>query len=275
MNRLFAVAIAIALAHSAPALADDGGTSTRYSENTLVVTAGMPGSLRITDGPGPTRSGPTVHCGWFELVIGGVQVISIVDAVDPEEGEYYLLNCWTTQLHEPIAGYPIAAAYRGRSALPGPAVSTAEAARYAVERIRFAPLATELSPPGRQVVGVPTWLAITSPLDYAGVSAAAGPVWATVRPEFRDVTWRMRDGSVTRCVEDADRRWTARGAEPSRCTHTFESGSRGAPVDALVTVRWTIHELTDKSDGAWGVWGTVVITAPVAIDVAELQAAIR
>ena len=253
-------------------------TEVEQSGNTLIVSAGAPGTLTITESPGGGWSGPTIYCGWFDLVIGETSGnIAIVNATDPVVGDNYVLICWTASPVEPISGYPIVVTFPGPATIPGPAVSTGEAAQYAVNSIVFEWPAAELSPGSQQIVGIPSWLAVTSRLHYDPVSAEAGPVWATVRPEFRDATWDLGNGDIRTCVGDATTTWNLHGptTQTSACTYTYEKVSGDTPYAAGVTINWTIYQLTDKSAGAWEVWGTISLTTSLSIDVGQLQATIR
>ena len=123
-------------------------------------------------------------------------------------------------------------------------------------------------------MGIPTWLAVTSTLDYEPVSAQAGPVWATARPEFAEAVWEMANGDIVRCRSDTARSWEPVTPDDPRCSYTYES-TVAAPHRGRLTVRWTVRQLTDKSAGQWETWGTVAISAPIEWEVAQLQAAIR
>lgn len=228
----------------------------------LTVTAGAPGSLRLTESPGE-GGGQAVHCGWFEVVTGGPVVFDIVPAVAPVVGDTYLLWCAPADGGgAPLPGYPVPAVY-GERELPGAVVSTGEAARFALDSIGLQRPAVRLTPPGRQVVGVHTDLEVVSRLDYPPASAEAGPVWATVVPVFGSVEWQPGNGDTVVCGRD--------GA----CRSVFEVAPPDDLARSAVTVHWIVHERTDKTAGVWQVWGTVSLTAPLDIEVTALQAAIR
>ncbi len=199
-------------------------------------------------------------------------MVDIVDAVSPVIGDNYLLWCWYPDTGEDVAGYPIVATYSGPG-IPGSVISTGEVADYAVASIAFQPPTIELSPATRQLVGVPTWLAVTSRLDYGEVNAAAGPVWASVRPTFSDVTFDLGEDTTVVCATDAATTWDlALGDhQSSTCTHTY---SHSGLYEASATISWTVEQLTDKNPAAWQPWGTVTLTTPITIDVRQLQAVI-
>jgi hypothetical protein len=177
-----------------------------------------------------------------------------------------------------VAGYPVLVVYDPSDPVPGAAVSTEEAARFALQRVAFDPPTSELSPAGRQVVGVETWLAVTSRLEYADVTAQAGPVWSTVRPVFRDARWRLGDGRTVVCTADATTVWVAglpSSEQSSDCTHVYDRSSGGSGYSASVVVTWTILWRNDRDPVAWRVFDTLSLTTPVSIGVDSLQTAIR
>lgn len=270
-RRRFGLVIGLALWAQpvAPSAAQDGGSSPlpgtdiALDGTVLTVVAGAPGSLRLTERPGEGLPGRVVRCGWFEVVTAGPSPFDIVAAVDPVEGDTYLLWCvFADGVGPALAGYPTPAVYGGRD-LPGPVVSTGEAAQHALDSIEFALPSAVLTPPGRQIVGVPTDVEVVSRLDYPSASAEAGPVWATVQPEFHSVVWEPGNGDTVVCLRLAP------------CRSLYEREPSGGVARATVTVRWTIRERTDKTAGAWRVWGSVALTTPVDVEVTALQAAIR
>ncbi|MEZ5246267.1 MAG: hypothetical protein R2707_14290 [Acidimicrobiales bacterium] len=252
-------------------------TTTEWSDNTLVVTAAAPGTLELTDTPGAPYDGPRIHCAWFTLVIGGT-TLDAVRIADPEVGATYVYNCWFVDpWDDRYPGYPLVAVYDPIVDPPGPLITTPVAARYALDSIEFERPSVVTSPAGIQIVGIPSWFAVDSELDYAPASAQAGPVWATVRPVFRDVTWDLGDGARLVCTDDATTRWDPTGPDDqhSRCIHTFTrapSPSDPGPISA--TASWTIWQRTDRTAGSWVVWGTVSLTTSVDLPVIGLQAVI-
>lgn len=276
---LIASVLTVSMLAAGPATAQrSGSTDITIEEGAVVVEAAHPGSLHITDAPGTPHDGPRLECGWFELVTGGSAEIDVVLVV-PEVGETYLWYCWTPGDHpilEPFSPtYPVVLVYEPAVNPSGEVLTSPDAARYATNRIDFARPTIALSPPERQIVGVPTWLSVTSELAPAPVSAAAGPVWATVRPEFAGVTWTMGTGEQVVCTVDAATEWQPGGGDGqhSDCTHTFTSGRR-APFAGSATVTWTIWYQSDEDPSGWTVFDRISLTTPVDFVVAELEAAI-
>ena len=278
MYRCLSIAAVIVLMWSSAALGDGlDGTEISETQRGLVVKAGAPGSLTLSHEPGRGGGGAVVYCGWYHFSVEfGVHLFDpIGDSVWPQPGSTYLLNCWRDSPDFPIPGYPTITQYRWRGEVPGPVVSSVDAARFAVANIDFEQPVIELSPPSRQVVGVPTWLAVTSRLSYGQVSANAGPVWATVRASFRDVTWDLGNGASRVCTTDATKLWDRANpqAPASRCSYTYTNSS-GSPFNVRATVRWDIEQSTNEYE-RWRPWGTISRSSTARVPVAQLQASIR
>ncbi len=275
MYRFISITVILVLALSTGASAD--GTNVEETVGGVVVTAGSSGSLTTTSHPGRPGTGPTIYCGWFRFRGGfGSEVIVLLgDPVSPIVGHFYALNCWTDERDDPYPGYPIIRQYPGRREIPGEAVSTGEAAQFAIAHIDFELPEIELSPPHQQIVGIPSWLAVTSQLHYDQVSANAGPVWATVWASFRDVTWDFGNGASRVCTQDVSKVWDSTTNQPqtSRCTYTYTNSS-GSPFDLTATVRWNIWQQTNTNP-SWHWWGTISRSTTIPLHVTQLQSAIR
>lgn len=249
-----------------------GATDTVWQDPVLFVTAAAPGTLALTDTPGTTSGGPPFYCGWFSLVIGG-QSVDAPHVPNPTVGDTYVFTCWATSPWvDPYPGYPVAAVYDPQAATPGPLVTTATAARFALDSITFERPATVTAPPNVHLVGVPSWFGLDSRLAYDPATAQAGPVWATVRPEFLDTTWEFPDGRRLVCRAATASEWTDDARSPS-CAHLFTTAD-DTPITATVTARWTIWQRTDRTAGAWEVWGTVALPSSTSMTVVDVQAAI-
>jgi len=257
--------------------APDVGVNTRIEDQSLIITAGTAGSLEVTTNPG-TGSGRTIRCGWFEVVIDGWLVIEIVQVAAPEIGQSLLSWCWYADSDATLPGFPRIVIYQGPT-VPGSPTTTEEAARFAIANTTFASPVIELSPAGDQIVGIPTWLAVSSRLDYSQISAQTGPVWVTVKPVFRDVVWHMGDGDTVTCTLDGDATtvWDPDGPrnQASACTHLYESNGEDDGASTIsATVTWTILQQTNLNP-AWHLWGDFSLTTTDNIIVRELQAVIN
>ena len=277
MSRCLSIAVVLVLLSSTAASGDGFGTEIEETVGGLVVTAGAPGSLDLSSEPGQPGSGATVYCSWHNILVefGMLLIKPIGERVWPEVDSTYLLNCWTDDPGESYPGYPTITRYHGRAEITGSAVSSGDAARFAIAHIDFDLPEIELSPPHEQVVGVPTWLAITSRLWYDEVSANAGPVWATVWASLRDVTWDLGNGARRVCRQDVSKVWDSTTNQPqtSRCTYTYTNSS-GSPFDLTATVRWNIWQQTNTNP-SWHWWGTISRSTTILLHVTQLQSAIR
>jgi len=257
----------------------DGTTDVAYRDGTLFVDAGEPGSLRLVDNPGAATIGRPVRCTWHEL--SGQVFAPTWDRnvpVIPEPGWVYVLRCVYRDDGSNVAGYAQIIVYDPADPIAGAVVGIVEISKFAVDSIVFETPIPVLSPPDRQVVGVPTWLGVASRLNYAGAAAQAGDTWVRVRPIVRDAVWDLGDGSTVRCQTDIDKIWdqtiTPTG-QSTTCSHNFERGSGSVPFAGKVTVSWTIFEINNTHPNTWRVWGVVERTSPVRFDVGELQSVIR
>ena len=282
LSRVLSLALVILLTFgwTAPARSADGptvGVDARIVDQTLIITAGTAGSLEVTANPGTGR-GRTIRCGWFELVIDGWLLIEIVQVTAPEIGQSLLSWCWYADNDATLPGFPRIVIYQGPT-VPGSPTTTEEAARFAIANITFASPVIELSPTDDQIVGIPTWLAVSSRLDYSQISAQTGPVWVTVKPVFRDVVWHVGDGDTITCTLDGDATtvWDPEGPrnQASACTHLYESNGEGDGAGTLsATATWTILQQTNLNP-SWHLWGDFSLTTTDDITVRELQAVIN
>ena len=127
------------------------------------------------------------------------------------------------------------------------------------------------------MVGIPTWLAVVNELQYPTASAAAGPVWVTITPTFRDVRWEFANGDTVRCTDDVANTWDPAvpgEQQSSACTHTFQSNGDGEPLDGMVTITWNIWMESNQTTPATEFWGVAQTRTPLRLDIRELQAVI-
>ena len=237
-------------------------------------------SMRPVETPDLSRP-PTVVCVWYPFgnQPGGWD--------DPEgavptpylvAGDPYTVDCHAVSDGGRVTGYPRNFMYYGGEDVPGEAVSGWEVSRYAVGQLGLEAPVAAVSPPAMQMVGVETWLAVTSRLHgYAQRSAQAGSVWATVWAFFADATWDLGPHGRLACTADAARTWNpARPGDRQRsdCTIVFDTSSGPRGLNATVTVRWRIYWLSSEHVG-WRRHADYRLSATVPLDVREMQAAIR
>ena len=254
-----------------------GSTGIELTPGGLVVTAGSPGSLALSSEFGQPGRGTTIYCSWynFSVEFGEYLFDPIGDSVWPRVNSTYLLNCWTLDPAQSYPGYPTITRYHGPGDIAGSAVSSEDVARFARAHINFELPRIQLSPPSRQIVGVPTWLAVASRLQYEQVSANAGPVWASAWASLRDVTWNLGNGASRVCTQDVSKVWNPTGSlrQASRCTYTYVNSS-GSPFNLKATVRWNIWQRTNTNP-SWHRWGTISRSSTIPVQVTQLQSAIR
>ena len=265
----------VAVLSGTPALGQETLPPVVINPDSVVVHAGAPGSLTVVDAPRRGGGGPVIRCMWHELVFHPDGSVTS-RPVHPVEGKGFVIWCWFPD-DSVVAGYPVLVVYDPADPVPGAAVAAEDAARFALARIDFERPGPELSPRGRQIPGVPTWLGVTSQLDYDPVTAQAGPVWATVRPVLRHVSWDTGDGTTVVCTTDAATTWSVGGSpqQSSACTHVYERSSGHEPHRVVATASWTILWRNDRDPTGWRVFDTLSISTTIAVEVAALQAAIR
>ncbi len=242
-------------------------------DQTLLVTAGSQESMSIAATPG-TGGGPTIICGWFGLLFGGPEVINVGQVLRPVIGDTYLLWCWYAHDLENLSGHPLVATYTGPG-VPGEPADEKDVSDFALASMDFVDPALVVNPGATHIVGIDSWLAVSSQLDYHTVHANAGPVWVSVRPRFRNVVWDLGNGDTVSCTRDRDATtvWEPDVSDQSsECTYTYENSGDGE-YDVSATVTWTIMRRTFRQD-AWLPWRDFSLTTTHTMQVAELQAAI-
>ncbi len=278
------VVVATALAIPTPASgSDDTTTSTststsssttgiQFFDHSLLVEVGFRSELSETRSFGPT-SGRSAYCGWFEMAFGGFSVLQLAQVIEPEIGVAYVVYCWDGLTDEILPRYPKIKTYDPNSGFGRETADPFEVALYAVGRIDFEAPSVVMNPPGTQLVGIPTWFGVTSRVHYDPVSAAAGPVWAAVRPVLRNVTFRFDDGDSFVCgPSDATALWDPNGPRGD-CSYTFDSNGDGS-VRMWVTAIWTIWQRTNRNPTEH-YWGSHRRTTAVNVNLRELQAVIN
>ncbi len=250
-----------------------------YNRGEVTVEASTPGSLRVVTRPGVRRDGVNIECEFYEW---DGEILDFVAVRPYERTLTYLLDCWISspgvavEDQPSISGYPKVWPWSRR--LPPEVVNGWEAGEYALNSLNLEAPIPALSPQAEQIVGVPTWLAVTSQLDYPSATAQAGNVWATVTPSFVSAVWDFGNGETARCTADVATTWDpalTSAAQDSTCTHTFTVSSGDTPLNGSVTVTWSVWHTSNETapGGAW--WGNVSRTTPVTFVVRDLQAVIN
>lgn len=269
---------------------DDGGVSVTVPEGTVEVQAWYRSERQLVGQPDRNVVSRRIGCVYYmpldiaeglgfidrQTAINRIES-AIIDTTGIPELTIMIL-CRFTDDDSVVAGYPIPFDPPPYDPIgPPPIIDVVELAEWTVEQITFDPTVPELSPAADQVVGIPTWLAVTSQLDYAPVSAQAGPLWVTATPTFSHVDWDLGDGSApVRCVADAATTWNpdlGETEQSSECTYTYTENGDGPDGERLVTatVTWNISV---ESSGATPPAAPATQSTTAAINVRELQAVI-
>lgn len=190
-------------------------------------------------------------------------------------GAWYVSACAGFHLGMPGGGvyYPPIWVRHGRVMPPPPA--PAVLARRAENALTLAKPSPVLSPVGRQLVNLPTWLWLARggwTTRSATASVPGESVSATATP--RSVSWSMGDGATVTC-HGPGTAYSATTNPKSRspdCGYTYRRSSAGAPGAAFTlttTVRWSVAW---AGTGQHGTFGGLTTTATVRVSVAESQA---
>ncbi len=190
------------------------------------------------------------------------------------KGAWYVYKCTGKGAADAIYRPPVF--IPDTPAAPGPVLpDPAALARQAYDQLRLPSPGIRLSPAGRQLVNLPTWLW----LDRAGWGAASATaavpgesVTATAVPT--SVTWVLGDGSTVTCHGPGTSytsSMNASGGSPD-CGHMYLRSSAGQPGAAFAvtaTVHWSV---TWAGAGQAGTFAGLTTTATVNVPVAESQA---
>lgn len=157
---------------------------------------------------------------------------------------------------------------------PGaPAVTPVELAQRAYKMLVLPTPSLVLSPTGRQLVNLPTWLAVTGWTAQSATATVPGlSATATARPTT--VSWSLGDGATLSC--DGPGTVFTSGDDPSAasptCGHTYRRSSTGQP-GAVYTVTATVHwSVSWTSGGGSGTLPDLTTAAGDSVVVAESPA---
>ena len=211
-------------------------------------------------------------CRYRDLVSDGGSSFTVDYESTPvlEEGRHYALLC--TDEDGQVA-YQDLVAWDPADPLAGVAAEerAAEAALAALD-VPAPTIATSPAPGAEHLVGLPTWLWLTT-WAPTSATAALGGVSATVAVTPTAVRWDTGDGATVTCTGPGAP-W--RPGATSDCTHTWTRRSAAEPGGAFVltaTVEWTAS--WTATTGASGDLGPLTSTAAVPVRVVEAQAVVR
>ncbi len=258
--------------------AASAGTNRDDTSGSAGIVGGTPVAVVVRGGSGELGgylrrsrgSGARWTCGYHPLT-GGSNIPGIDDGqpVDPVPGGGYAFLCHDQAgqlVHSRILRYE-----------PGDLLSglfaAERAAELAVERLELPVPVVVLSPPGAQLVGIPTWLWVAD-WETRSTAASVTGVTSTVTARPTATTWDLDDGATRTCAGPG------RPYDPGRppdgqttdCAHTFiwpslhPRGPRKLTATVTYAVSWS------ASTGAGGDLGTVTRTSTVPLTVVEVQA---
>ena len=264
-----------------------GGTTVSFPTGTVEITAGFRSELAIFSEPDRTvGTRRPVGCFYFVVIdtephietFGRAEALALHEQRTNTDNPVGI-HCFFIDTRAAIAGYPRVWDPTPTPGAQPPLIDLVELEIWARNQLTFTPPTPQLSPAGDQFVGIASWLAVTSELDYAPISAQAGPIWITATPVFRNVTWDMGNGDQVTCTDDVTAVWHPdRPDQTSMCTYVYESNGDGAVVETEITATATWNILTATSDDPAGAAprpsGTVSRSTTFTTDVRELQAVI-
>jgi len=264
-----------------------GGTAVSFPTGTVEITAGFRSELAIVSEPDRTvGTRRPVGCFYFVVIdtephietFGRAEALALHEQRTNTDNPVGI-HCFFIDTRAAIAGYPRVWDPTPTPGAQPPLIDLVELEIWARNQLTFTPPTPQLSPAGDQFVGIASWLAITSELDYAPISAQAGPIWITATPVFRNATWDMGNSDQVACTDDVAAVWHPdRPDQTSTCTYVYESNGAGAVVETEITATatWTILTVTsdDPEGAAPRPSGTVSRSTTFTTDVRELQAVI-
>ncbi|MET9628293.1 hypothetical protein ABZX92_12595 [Lentzea sp. NPDC006480] len=259
----------LVLVHGAPASADPGWGTIDCSPQPHAgceLAAGITASTQ-TPGIAPT---PDTAAGEFECRYVPV------DNVDPGTphpegpGGWFRLLC--SAEGKDTASRPPVWLPAGQQAPP--AFTPEQVAQIARNRLRLPDPGIALSPPGEQLVNLPTWLWLRNGWRSIRATASVPGIAVTAVAEPVAVVWSTGDGATITCSGPGTP--FAAGRDPKSaspdCGHVYRGPSSSQPGGVYrfsTTVRWNIRW---SGAGQSGVFPDLTTTSSTALRVIESQA---
>lgn len=207
---------------------------------------------------------------------GSLRVLPAATAPDRQPGAWYVYQCqndgWRDALYRPPVWIPDGQA--GPAATAPDPEALAEQAR---NQLRLQGPTIALSPTGRQLIRLPTWMWL-DPAGWHPVSAtaAAGGVSVTAVATPAEVVWAMGDGAQVRCTgpgtpyrPDIDPK-----ASSPDCGHTYQTVSDdqpGAVFPVTATITWNVTWTGAGQTGTFNGLTTVSTTQVTVISIPALS----
>jgi hypothetical protein len=177
------------------------------------------------------------------------------------------------------ASWPPQTWYEGRCELTGAivapkpvdALTPDEIARLARNQLRLQRPQIGSSPPGDQLVNLPTWLYLASGWRAESATASVPGISVTATASPTSVTWSLGDGTTVDCAgpgtdyrQDVDPR-----SESPQCGHTYRRSSGRTTFPVSATVHWAVAW---SGAGQVGMLPELITTSTTQFRVRESQA---
>ncbi len=205
---------------------------------------------------------------------GSLRVRPVATGPDGQPGAWYVYQCQNDgrrdALYRPPVWIPDGQAGPAAAA-PDPA-ALAEQAR---NQLRLQGPKIALSPTGRQLIRLPTWMWL-DPAGWQPVSAtaAAGGVSVTAAATPAEVVWTMGDGTQVRCTgpgtpypPDIDPK-----ASSPDCGHTYQTVSDDQPGGVFAVTATVTWNVTWTGGGQTGVFNGLTTVSTVQVTVISVPA---
>jgi hypothetical protein len=155
-----------------------------------------------------------------------------------------------------------------------PSVSPEQVAQTARKQLRLPAPSIAASPPGTQLVRLPTWLWLSGGWSQSSATASVPGVSVTAVASPVSVSWSMGDGTTVTCGGPGTPYQPGSDPEASSpdCGHTYLRSSAREPRQAFTvsaTVQWTV---TWSGAGQTGTFPDLTTTSTATFRVAESHA---
>jgi len=157
-----------------------------------------------------------------------------------------------------------------------PAVSPAILAREARAHLSFPEVAVSFNPAGTQLVGVPSWLHLSSGWEVRSATASVPGMSVVATATPNRAVWSFGDGAEIVCYGPgaAWQPWMDPHAASPDCGTTFSKSSAGQPGEVFTVTVTVIWSVTWIGGGQSGAVPPLTTTGTTTVRVAEAQTVI-
>lgn len=152
----------------------------------------------------------------------------------------------------------------------GIGISTLEIRDWMQAQMTPPPVPAALSPAGRQITGVETWLWPDGGDQMPVTTASAGPLQVSMTAELDYMSFDMGDGTTFDCTAFTE--WSA-GATNPECSHTYLVEPDSGAYELWAESNWIFLWL-EVPGGTWEPFGTAEPSAVQVVDIVDLEAVI-